>query len=180
MDNIPEIMRRYKHIFIAEGVIFTLLGLFAMSLPQVFSLTLDYFFGWLFVIGALALGARAILTPDMPNKTNTLLSTLLYLILGILLLVYPMSGILTLTLLMGVYFLFDGIAKIYGGIEMKPMHNWGWIVTNCVLSLILALLIFGSWPSQASWVLGVLFGINLFITGIITLAFMWSISKKAP
>ncbi len=180
MDNIPEIMRRYKHIFIAEGVIFTLLGLFAMALPKIFSLTLDYFFGWLFVFGAIALAVRTILTPEMPNRTNTFLSTLLYLTLGILLLCYPISGILTLTLLMGVYFLFDGFAKIYGGIEMKPSHNWGWIVTNGMISLILALLIFGSWPSEASWVLGVLFGINLFITGIITLAFMWSICKKEP
>ncbi len=178
MNEIIELMRRYKKIFIAEGVLFILLGIFALALPRIFSLTLDYFFGWLFVFGAMAYALRTFLTPDMPNRGSTIASSILYFALGALLLIFPMSGILTLTLLMALYFLFDGITKIYGGFQMRPIRNWGWIVTNGVLSLILAILILASWPIEASWVLGILFGINLLITGVMTLAFIWSINES--
>ncbi|MBS0637496.1 MAG: DUF308 domain-containing protein, partial [Verrucomicrobia bacterium] len=165
-------------LFIAEGILFTLLGILGMALPQFFSLTLDYFFGWLFILGAVALGYRSIATPDMPNRTASIFSSILYLVLGILLFVYPMSGILTLTLLLAFYFFLDGVVKVYGAFQIKPLKSWGWILTSGVLSLILAALILGLWPSQASWILGMLVGINLFITGVTTLGFIWSLSKE--
>lgn len=179
MENNPLItlIKRYKNLFIAEGVVFTILGIFAMALPQFFSLTLDYFFAWLLILGAVAVGYRAAVAPDMPNRRSAIISTLLYGTLGILLLVYPTSGILTLTLLIAFYFLFDGVAKIYGGMQIKPVKSWGWIVASGALSLILALLILSGWPAEASWMLGMLFGINLFITGITTLGFIWTVSR---
>lgn len=179
MEDNPLItlVKRYKNLFIAEGVVFTILGIFAMALPQFFSLTLDYFFAWLLILSSLAVGYRAVVAPDMPNRRSAVVSTLLYGLLGILLLVYPTSGILTLTLLIAIYFLFDGVAKIYGGMQIKPLKSWGWIVISGVLSLILSALIFAGWPTEASWMLGMLFGINLFITGITTLGFIWTLLR---
>lgn len=179
MENNPltALIKRYRNLFIAEGVVFTLLGILAMALPQFFSLTLNYFLAWLLILSAAAVGYRSAVAPDMPNRSSAIVSTLLYAILGILLLAYPTSGILTLTLLIAVYFLFDGIAKIYGGLQIKPVKSWGWIVASGALSLILAVLILSGWPSDASWMLGMLFGINLFITGITTLGFIWTVSR---
>ena len=180
MEDRPLIalMKRYKNLFLAEGIFFTILGLFAMAVPQFFSLTLDYFLAWLFVISAVAIGYRYFQTPDMPNRSSVILSALLYLALGILLFVYPMSGILTLTLLLAFYFLADGCTKIYGGMQIKPVKSWGWIVCSGVLSLILSGLILAGWPSEASWMLGMLVGINLFITGVTTLGFIWALTKR--
>lgn len=179
MENNPLItlIKRYKTLFIAEGAVFTILGIFAMALPQFFSLTLNYFIAWLLILGASAIGYRATVAVDMPNRRSAIISTLLYGTLGILLLIWPTSGILTLTLLIAFYFLFDGIAKIYGGMQIKPLNSWSWIVASGVLSLLLAALILCGWPSDASWMLGMLFGINLFITGITTLGFIWTISR---
>ncbi len=181
MENRPliNLIKLYKNLFIAEGIAFIILGIFAMLLPQLFALTLDYFIGWLFILSAIALGYRAIVAKSMPNKTAILVNALLYLVLGILLLVYPLSGILTLTLLIAFYFLFDGCTKIYAAIQMKALKSWVWILTSGILSLILAALILASWPGQASWILGMLVGINLFITGITTLGFIWAI-KRLP
>ncbi|MCE5294720.1 MAG: DUF308 domain-containing protein [Chlamydiales bacterium] len=172
-----DLVNRYKKLFIAEGIIFTLLGIFAMIVPQFFSLTVDYFLGWLFILGAIVYGIRTVQTPDMPNRTAAIVSTLLYLALGILLFVYPMSGILTLTLVLAGYFLFDGAAKLFSGWQIKPNKSWGWLVTSGIMSIFLGSLILCYWPQEAPWMLGMLVGINLFITGITTLGFIWSLSK---
>lgn len=177
MSNGPlvELLRRYKKLFIVEGIFFAVLGIFAIALPQCFSLTIDYFLAWLFIFSAIALAVRCYKTPEMPNRSSALLSTALYFTLGVLLLAYPASGILTLTLLLAFYFLFDGIAKIYGGLQIRPLKSWAWIVVSGAFSLVLATLILACWPSQASWMLGTLVGINLLITGITTIGFVLSV-----
>ncbi len=172
-----ELFRRYKNLFVIEGILFTLLGIFAISLPQVFSLTLDYFIGWVFIFSAIAIAIRSFQATEMPDRTAAIVSTLLYLVLGVLLLVYPMTGILTLTLLLALYFLLDGIIKIYSSLQIKPISNWGWILTSGILSLILSGLIIGYWPQEASWMLGMLVGINLLVTGIITLTFIYNLNE---
>lgn len=176
-DALILLMKRYKNLFIAEGVTFTLLGILALAVPKFFSLTIDFFLAWLFIVSAFALGYRAMQTPNMPNRTAVLVNAVLYFVVGVLLLVYPASGILTLTLLLAAYFIFDGAAKIYGGMQIRPVKSWGWIVASGVLSLILAGIILAGWPEQASWILGTLVGINLLITGITTLGFIWTVSK---
>lgn len=178
-ENRPlvTLIKRFKNFFLAEGIVFTLLGIFALALPTLFSLTLDYFLGWLFVLGAIALGIRTMQTGGMPNRTASIISTILYLFLGFMFLVYPASGIATLTLLLACFFVFDGIAKIYGSLKLKPLPMWGWILVSGILSLILAVLILAMWPTQAAWVLGVLVGINLLFTGLTTLGFLWSLSR---
>ena len=179
MDERPllELFRRYKQLFVIEGVLFILLGIFAICLPQVFSLTLDYFIGWLFIFLGLAIGIRSFQAAELPNKTATIISAIIYLALGALLVAYPMSGILTLTLLMGCYFVLDGATKIYGALQIKPIANWGWIFISGILSLILSAIIFGFWPQQAPWILGMLVGINLLVTGIITLFFISKLNE---
>ncbi len=179
MENNPlvTLVKRFKKLFIIEGVLFTLFGILAMTLPRFFSLTIDYFLAWLFIISATASAVRSVAAPEMPNRAASILTSLLYLTLGILLLVYLMSGIRTLTLLLAFYFLFDGAVKIYGGMQMKPLRSWGWIITSGIMSIILSMVILAYWPTEASWILGVFVGINLFITGITTLGFIWTVSK---
>ena len=179
-ENRPLIERlmQYKKIFLLEGIAFTILGIFALAAPALFSLTLDLFLGWLFVFGAIAMAIRTCQTRGMPNRTASWVSTCLYLAIGLLFLVYPTSGILTLDLLLACFFLFDGISKIYGALLLRPLPSWGWILFSGIMSLILSVLIFATWPSQAAWVLGILVGINLLFTGLSTLGFLWSFSRR--
>ncbi len=174
MENGPlfALMKRYKKLFIIEGILFTLFGAFAIVLPQLFSLTLDYFIAWLFILSSAAIGVCSMQAEELPNRKIAILSALLYFVLGVLLLAYPMSGILTLTLLLAFYFMFDGIAKLYSSVQIKPLQGWGWLVISGVISLALSILILGFWPQGASWMLGMLVGINLLITGITTLIFV--------
>ncbi len=174
MNNGPlfQLMKRYKKLFIIEGILFTLFGIFAILLPKLFSLTLDYFIAWLFILSSGAIAFGSMQGEELPNRKVSIISAILYFVLGVLLLIYPMSGILTLTLLLAFYFMFDGIAKLYSSTQIKPLKGWGWLVLSAIISLALAMLILAFWPGEASWMLGMLVGINLLITGITTLIFV--------
>ena len=172
-----QLMKQNRKLFLYEGIIFIILGLFGLFLPQFFSLTLDYFIGWLLVLGSTVLVVRIVQSPKMPYKAPSIVSAILYFILGLLFLLFPASGIKTLTLLMGLFFLMDGMVKIYGSMQLKALAGHGWILFNGILSLILAVLIFMSWTTAAAWVLGVLVGINLLFTGFGMLGLYSSLSK---
>ena len=113
----------------------------------------------------------------VPGFTALLLTTLIYLVVGILLLAYPVQGIITLTVLLTIYFLLEGIAKIGWGIELHPVTGSGWLIVSGIISLILAAIIIAGWPGTAFWVLGLLVGINMLFFGSSLLALVWSAPK---
>ena len=79
---------------------------------------------------------------------------------------YPLSGILTLTLLLAVVFLLEGILKIALSFKVKPQSNWGWLLVSGIAGIILAIIIILEFPAAAAWILGLLVGINLLISGL--------------
>jgi uncharacterized membrane protein HdeD (DUF308 family) len=42
----------------------------------------------------------------------------------------------------------------------------GWLLVDGVVTLVLAVLIWSTWPSNAAWALGTLIGISVFFSGI--------------
>jgi uncharacterized membrane protein HdeD (DUF308 family) len=173
-----ETIRRNKALLLAEGVAFTLLGLFALAAPTIFSLTLSYFFGWGLVVGALILGVRIVRAPDMHNRLISVMSILLYLFLGFMFLFYPVSGVETLTLILGIFFIFDSIFKFYTSAHLKGIPGWHWVLCSGIVSIVLAVLILASWPTNTPWVLGVVLGVNFLVTGLATLGFFWHLPRQ--
>ena len=94
-----------------------------------------------------------------------LLSGVLYLLVGVMILADPLEGALALTVLLAVFLVIEGIFKIVTGIKARPLNGWIWLVVSGVVTLILGGLIWAEWPSSALWVIGLLVGIHLLLTG---------------
>lgn len=156
-----------KHwgLYLFEGILFVLLGILAIALPGFFTLGLELLIGWLFIISGIIEGYRYFKTHDIPGHTASILSAILYLIIGVLLLVYPLAGILSLTMLLTVFFILEGIAKVYLAFKLKPLRHWGVLLFNGIIALIMAAIIIGGWPLSAVWVIGLLVGINMLFFG---------------
>jgi uncharacterized membrane protein HdeD (DUF308 family) len=161
---------------IFEAILFILLGLLAIALPQLATLGITLLIGTLLVVAGIAEGIYLLRHMQAPGFWATLLSSILSLILGIMILSRPMVGIFTLTYLLIAYFLIEGISKIYYSLELKHLPKWGWILTSGILSVILAFLIITGLPGTAGWVLGLLLGINMIFFGVALLA----LSSKLP
>lgn len=168
---------RFRSVLYFEAVLFILLGLAAIAVPQFFTLGIELLIGALFLAAGIVQFIRLFQSSDAPGFWASFFSAALNLILGGLLLFYPVTGIISLTYLLILYFLIDGVTKLYYSFEVKPRENWGWILVSGLLSLILAGIIFSGLPGTAVWVLGLLVGINMLFFGIAIASLASSLPK---
>lgn len=160
-----EQISQNRGLYIFESIIFILSGILAIAIPGLFTYSIEILLGILFIAGGVAQGIRTLSTGKGAGYVGSLISSLLLVIVGVLLLAYPITGIITLTLLIACIFFIQGIVQIYIGFEMRELKGWGWMVFSGFVSLILAWLIWSELPGSAAWVIGLLVGINLLIFG---------------
>jgi uncharacterized membrane protein HdeD (DUF308 family) len=166
---------------IALGVLLIVLGIIAIAAPFFASIATGLFFGWLLIIGGIfqAVYAFRHSRSDRSFAIKLLLS-ILAVIAGILLVVDPLAGVASLTLIIGIYFFIDGIFRVILAFQIKPEARWGWMLTNGILMIILGILIWSQWPFSAVWVLGLLVGLGLLFSGIATVVFATAARASLP
>ena len=170
-----EWLQNHRYLLIFEGIVFILLGFLAVALPGISTLSAELFIGWLLIIAGIVQLFRIAKTPHAPGFVGSLLTGILYLAFGVSLLIFPVAGILSLTALLILFFIAEGIAKIILGFQLRPLRRWGWFLINGILSLLIAYIIWSGWPGTAFWVLGLLVGINMIFFGISLLFLAWGI-----
>lgn len=185
MDNLPEnpvqeIVTKNRKWFIFEAIIFILLGMTAIIIPGLFTLAIELLIGWLFVIGGAVQAYRALTTRGESGWIMGLLSSILSIVIGILLLSFPYVGILSLTLLLTIFFILGGIFKIGFAFNLRPTQGWGWVIFSAILSFIMAGIIISGWPQTALWVIGLLVGIDMIFFGFSLLSMTYASKAKSP
>jgi uncharacterized membrane protein HdeD (DUF308 family) len=171
-----KILREYKGWFLGMGIALIILGIAAISLPMFIALTIDVIVGAILAIGGVVHVGHAFMSRKWRGFILGLLVGVLYLVAGVIMLVHPLEGVLTLTLLLAAFFIVDGLFNIGLAFKLKPIYGWFWPLLNGVLSLVLAGLIWSEWPSSAAWAIGLLVGIDIIFSGVIMVGF----ALKAP
>jgi uncharacterized membrane protein HdeD (DUF308 family) len=154
-------------LFLVEGIILVILGLAAIAIPPIATLAVELLFGWLFLISGIAGAITTFLMRQVVGFWWSLVSAILAIAAGIVLLLWPLSGVLTLTLVLIVFFVIEGVASIMFALEHKRelSGRWGWMLASGVIDLILAAIILAGLPGTAAWALGLLVGINMVFGG---------------
>lgn len=176
--ELTEFIQKNRTLMISEGILFVVLGSLAVALPVFSTFALEIFLGWLLVFAGLFQGARAFLAKKTNPFLMILTSALLYFIIGILLLAYPLTGVLTLTVLMMSLYFVQGIVQIIMGFQYRSIERSGWLIFSGLVTLLLAFLIWQGFPGTASWVLGLLAGINFLFFGFAMLAIALGTPKQ--
>jgi uncharacterized membrane protein HdeD (DUF308 family) len=168
-------VRRHWKAFLVEGILLVILGLAAIIVPPLASLAVTIFLGWLFLISGVAGLALTFWARAMPGFWWSLLSAVLAIGAGIVLLARPVQGTLTLTIVVGVYFLAEGVATIMYALEHRRelSERWSWLLIAGIVDIVIAGIIITGWPGSAAWAIGLLVGINLLFggTSLIGMAF---------
>jgi uncharacterized membrane protein HdeD (DUF308 family) len=154
-------------LFLFEGIVLALLGVAAIAVPPLATLAFTLVIGWLFLISG---GVGLVTTFWMRNVPGfwwALLSALIGIAAGIVLIRWPISGTVSLTLVLIAFFVAEGIATLMYAIEHRAQlsSRWGWMLASGIVDLILAGIIFAGLPGSAAWALGLLVGINLVFGG---------------
>lgn len=173
-----DFIQQHRVAFIVESILLILLGILAIALPFYATLSIELIIAWILLLGGLVQLYKSIKTIKQPGGAISLMGAIIYIAVGILMLIYPLTGILTLTLLIGVFFLLEGIAKIAMSFELKPATNWGWLLFSGIIALIMSGIILFGWPGTSLWVIGLLVGINMIFFGFSLLALVTNIPKK--
>ncbi|WP_334128081.1 HdeD family acid-resistance protein [Sneathiella sp.] len=161
-----ELSNHWK-LILFQGILLAILGIGAILLPQIATLAVNIFIGWLLVIGGIFRAITLFQSPRLPGTGWSILATLLAIVVGVLLLAKPFEGILTLTMVMIAFFIIQGILSIMMSLHYrKIVRSWGWTLLSGIVDLILAYLIWQGWPDTATWAIGLLFGINMLFAGV--------------
>jgi uncharacterized membrane protein HdeD (DUF308 family) len=160
----------HKHwvLFLIEGIVLLLLGIAAILLPVLATITFTLLIGWLFLISGVVGLVTTLWMRNAPGHWWSLLSAFIGIAAGILLLIWPITGSFSLTLLLSAFFIVEGITSIMYAIEHRNQLSgrWGWMLVSGIVDLILAGIIIAGLPGTALWALGLLVGINLIFGGV--------------
>lgn len=154
------------------GILLSVLGLVLIAAPVLGTLAIDLLVGWFLIIGGIAQLVHAFMEKAWRGFLLELASGLLYLVVGGLLVFYPLAGAQALTIFLAAFLLVEGIVRIAMALRLRPAQGWGWLLFGGIAAVILALLIWMQWPASGLWVIGLLVGINLLFTG-------WSLTMMA-
>src|SRR5208337_64130 len=102
-----------------------------------------------------------------------------YLCFGAYLIMHPILGVASLTLVLASLFLVEGILDIVLFFKMRPMHGSTWVLLDGIITLLLGLMIYAQWPSSSAWAIGTLVGISLIISGVTRVMLSLAVRKAA-
>jgi uncharacterized membrane protein HdeD (DUF308 family) len=163
--DVREGMARSWKALLAVGVLAILAGCFAILVPAVASVGTAIFIGWVLMIVGAFLVAGAFTAHTIGTVLLRLLWALLTVAVGFWLVIEPDNGTLTLTLVLGLYFLFMGATRLGVALAGRGQPNAGLVGLNGVASLLIGILVLAEFPSSADWAIGLLVGIDLIFAG---------------
>lgn len=148
------------------GVLLVVLGVVAVAIPAVTTIVAETWIALIIGSAGAAKLVYAFQTRNEPGFLWKLLLSALYIATGILLFIYPLPGVLTLTLLIGSFLLAEGVFELFLAFRLRPEQNWTWVLGNAILTLVLGAMIWFQWPFDAPWLIGTLVGVSVLFTGI--------------
>ncbi|WP_392530802.1 HdeD family acid-resistance protein [Nostoc sp. C117] len=148
------------------GGLLSILGIIAIALPSFTTLFAETWIAAILIFGGFTKLVYATQTRDQGGFIWKLLLSGLYIATGLMLFVYPLTGVLTLTLLLGSFLLTEGTFELILAFQLRPQNNWIWVLVDGIITLVLGAMIWFQWPFNAPWLLGTLVGVSILFTGI--------------
>lgn len=160
-------VHEHRVLFLVEGIILVILGLAAILVPPLATLAFTIVIGWIFLVSGVVGLITTFWARHAPGFWWSLISALIGIAAGLVLLITPLRGTLSLTLVLIAFFVIEGVASIMYAIEHRNQLSgrWAWMLISGIVDLILAAIIFAGLPGTAAWALGLLVGINMVFGG---------------
>jgi uncharacterized membrane protein HdeD (DUF308 family) len=146
--------------------------------PVLSSAAVIVLLGWLLIISGVVQGLSLIGARHVPHFWLQLISVILAVLIGCLFLRDLAQGLMTIALLLIVFFMMEGISKVVFALTIRPFPNWGWVLASGLVGILLALILWANLPVTALWLIGVLLGINLISVGAAIGYLAWQVRQS--
>jgi uncharacterized membrane protein HdeD (DUF308 family) len=164
---------------IFAGITMLVLGGLAIAYDVTATLASVLVFGWLLLLAGVTQIVHAFQVRSWSGFFLYLLDGIIRATVGTLLVAYPGSGAVTLTLMLSVYFIVGGLFKTFGSIVLQ-FPSWGWSVASGLVSVALGVMLAMQWPVSGLWFIGFAVGLDLILYGWALLMFAAAIKKPSP
>lgn len=148
------------------SVLMIIAGVLAMIVPPAAGIAVTLVVGWLLMISGAAHFVYAFYRHKGGKTVWEVLIGVLYILAGIFLVLNPVMGLTTLTLALAIYLILDAVLEFVLSFQLRPLPGWGWVLTDGIIALLLAIMIWATWPVSSSWVIGTLVGISILLSGV--------------
>ena len=175
-------LHMHWRLFLTEGIILFILGVLAIVVPPVATIAVAVLIGWLLLLSGVVGLIATLRARGAPGFGWSLVSAILGIAAGIVLLGWPLSGALSLTMILTVFLVLEGVVSILYALEHKReiSGRWGAMLFSGIVDLLLAGIIFAGLPGTAAWAIGLLVGINLVFGGSALIAMALHARNIAP
>jgi len=157
--------KRNAALLIFLGVVTVIFGVIAIASPLITGVAVTVFVGFLLLASGVAQIVHALKSRQWGTGFWGTVIGLLGVAAGLLMIFRPIVGLVTMTMLLAIYFLVDGISEIIAALKIKPDRGWGWVLFNGIIAVLLGLMIWRQWPVSGAWAIGLLVGIHILISG---------------
>ena len=166
-SNLANSLNAHWRLFLAEGIILFILGLLAIIVPPIATIAVEVLVGWLLLMSGIVGLVATIRMRGAPGFGWSLVSAILGIVAGVVLLAWPLSGALSLTMILTGFLVLEGVISIFYALEHRRelSGRWGVMVFSGIVDLLLAGIIFAGLPGTAAWAIGLLVGVNLVFGG---------------
>ena len=161
-QEVREGLGRGWKVLMGVGIAAIVVGCIAILVPAVAAVGTAIFIGWILLVVMIAAAFSA---HSVGSVVWRLLWAVLTVIVGVWLIVEPHNGTLTLTLVLGIYFLLMGTTRITVAFLGRGQPNAGLVGFSGVCGLLIGILVLVKFPSSADWAIGLLVGIDLIFAG---------------
>ncbi|MEN8790137.1 MAG: DUF308 domain-containing protein [Flavobacteriaceae bacterium] len=165
-SNIKNRLLKATKSFTLIGVLALILGIIAVVYPQAFGEITTQILGIVLMLGGLARAIFAGAAFSFSSMFLRWIYAVVMIVAGVWIFMNPDMGLEALTIVLGVYFIVDGITSIVYSFSLMPIGGGTWVLINGILGIVLGILIFSKWPQSSEFVVGIYLGIKLIMDGI--------------
>lgn len=165
MNSISDTKKRVSRWSMGYGILVVVLGMIAIAAPYFAGLSVNALISFLLIFAGITKTAFAFKADSFGSGTLQFLFGGLTIICGVGLILFPMFGLASITLLLISYFFVDGFFTVTASWAMKPMNGWGWMLINGLITIFLGIIIASDWPISGAWAIGLLLGVRLMMSG---------------
>lgn len=165
-DTPVEMARHASTLSILWGVLLIVFGILAVGLPFLAAVAVNALVAWLIVLAG---GAHLMIAFNAHSAGSVIWKVLVgiaYVCFGVYLILHPVLGVASLTLVLAALFLLEGIFDLVLYSRLRAMHGSSWFLFDAIVTLALAVMIYMQWPSSAGWAIGTLVGVSMIFSGV--------------
>ncbi len=176
-EALQTAVRKHSLWYIIQGVLMVLAGIVALIYPLISSAAIIYVLGWLLIVTGVFQAISLIGSHNVHHFWLQLLSAALAVIVGLMFVLNPEVAVITVSLLLIVFFMVEGVSKVILAFTIRPMPNWGWVLASGLVGILLSIFLLAN-PVSTLWVLGLFIGILLVVEGAALAYMAWKIRNS--